>query len=175
MLYTAVLCVVGVQLTGGVHTQVYVKLYVMALPCAWHCLCISQMPSLSPWSSKEGTVQTSSPSSVGTVTVIQPHCGYTMGQRRVVQPLVMPSLVQCTLFIIEQNTPQPLLELTMYEHWIDTSSSVHTMYWATSPRAMQSSTPSFLLVSREVLDYVRTYVLVTLLMSLRVSIICFFL
>ena len=105
---------------------------------------------MSPWSSKEGTVQTSSSSSVDTVMLIQPHCGYTMGQWRVVQPLSLPSLVQCTLFKLEQNTQQPLLELTMYERWMDTSSSVHMMYWATSSRAMQSSTPSFLLVSFEV-------------------------
>ena len=101
MLYTAILCVVGVQLTGGVHTQVYVKLYVVALPCAWHCLVISQLPSLSPWSSKEGTVQISSSSSVDTVILVVPHGGYTTGQWRVVIPLALPSLVQCTLFNLE--------------------------------------------------------------------------
>ena len=55
-----------------------------------------------------------------------------------------------TLFKIEQNTEQTSLEWTVYEHWMDTSSSVQTMYWATSPRAMQSSIPSFLLVSLEI-------------------------
>ena len=109
--------------------------------------CLSQLPSLSPWSSKEGTVQTSSPSSVDTVTLVRPQCGYTMGQWRVVKSLPLPSLVQCTLFKLEQNTQQPLLELTMYELWMDMSSSVRMMIWAPSPRAMQSSTPSSLLVS----------------------------
>ena len=135
-LYTSALCVQLVQV-------VVVSTYCVLL---YH---ISQLPSLSLWSSKEGTVQTSSPSSVDTVMLSFPHCGYTTGQWRVVQPLSLPSLVQCTLFKLEQNTPQPLLELTMYEHWMVTSSSVHTMYWATSPRVMQSSTPSFLLVSLE--------------------------
>ena len=37
----------------------------------------------------------------------------------------------------------------MYEHWMDTSSSVCIMYWATSSRAMQLSSPSFLLVNFE--------------------------
>ena len=122
----------------------------VALSCAiltMPCCCTSQLPSLSLWSSMEGTVQISSPSSADTAMLLFPHSGYTVGQWRVGKPLSLPSLVQCTLFEREQNTPQPLLELTMYEHWIDTSSSVSTMYWATSPRAMQSSTPSFLLVS----------------------------
>ena len=109
--------------------------------------CTSQLPSLSPWSSKEETVQTSSPSSVDTVMSSLPHSGYTMGHWRLEKPLALSSLVQCTLFKLEQNTQQPLLELTVYKHWMDTSSSVCMMYWATSPRAMQSSTPSFLLVS----------------------------
>ena len=104
---------------------------------------------MSLWSSK-GTVQTSSPSSVDTVMTSLPQCGYTMGHWRVVKSLALPSLVQCTLFKLEQNTQQPLLELTMYEHWMDTSSSVCMMIWATSPKAMQSSTRSFLLVSLEI-------------------------
>ena len=59
-----------------------------------HC---SQLPSMSPWSSKD-TVQTSSPSSVGTVILEYPHSGYTMTQQqRVVMSLALPSLVQCTL------------------------------------------------------------------------------
>ena len=109
--------------------------------------CLSQLLSMSPWNSKEGTVQTSSPSSVDTVTMVRPHCGYTMGQRRVVNSLSLPSLVQCTLFKLKQNTQQLLLELIMYELWMDMSSSVRMIIWATSPRAMQSSTPSFLPVS----------------------------
>ena len=36
--------------------------------------CISQLSSLSPSSSKEGTVQTTSSSSVDTVTLVRPHC-----------------------------------------------------------------------------------------------------
>ena len=114
------------------------------------CMYLSQLPSLSLWSSKEGTVQTSSPSSVDTVIMSIPHCGYTMGHWRMVKPLALPSLVQCTLFKLEQNTQQPLLELTMYELSMDLSSSVPTIYWATSLRAMQSHSPSFLLVSLEV-------------------------
>ena len=114
----------------------------MYIPC---CRTL-QLPSLPPWSSKD-TVQTSSPSSVDTVTLVHPQCGYTMGQWRVVMSLPLPSLVQCTLFKIEQNTQQPLLELTMYELWMDMSSSVRMMTWARSSRAMQSSTPSFLPVS----------------------------
>ena len=47
---------------------------------------------------KEGTVQTSSPSYVDTVTMVLPHCGYTMGHWRVVMSLVLPSQEQCTLF-----------------------------------------------------------------------------
>ena len=113
--------------------------------------CTSQLPSMSLWSSKD-TVQTSSPSSVDTVILSLPHTGYTTGHWRVVQSLALPSLVQCTLFKLEQSTPQPLLELTMYKLWMDSSSSVCMMYWATSPRAMQSSIPSFLLVSLEIVD-----------------------
>ena len=76
-----------------------------------------------------------------------------MGHWRVVNSLALPSLVQCTLFKLEQNTQQTLLELTMYELWMVTSSSVCMIDSATSPRAMQSSTPSFLLVRLEALDY----------------------
>ena len=115
--------------------------------CSHALFSVSQLSSLSPWSSKEGSVQTSSPSSVDTVMIVQPHCGYTMGQWRVAKSLAVPSLVQCTLFKLEQNTQQPLLELTMYKIWMDMSSSVCMMTWAPSSRAMQSSTPSFLLVS----------------------------
>ena len=50
---------------------------------------------MSPWSSK-GTVQTSSPSSVDTVIFSLTQTGYTMGQRREVNSLALPSLVQCT-------------------------------------------------------------------------------
>ena len=60
-------------------------------------------------------------------------------------PLAGPSLVQCTLVKLEQNTQQSLLELIMYELWMDMSSSVRMRTWAPSLRAMQSSTPSFLL------------------------------
>ena len=119
---------------------------------------LSQLLPVSLWSSKEGTVQTSSPSSVDTVIMSIPHCGYTTGQWRVVQPLMMPFMVQCTLFRVEQNTEHPSLEWTMYKHWMDTSSSVHTMYWATSPRAVQSSTPSFLLVSLEIHVHLAMYI-----------------
>ena len=60
-----------------------------------HC---SLQSSVSPWSSKGDTVQTSSPSSVDTVIMEMTHCGYTMTrQRRVVKSLPLPSLVQCTL------------------------------------------------------------------------------
>ena len=110
------------------------------------CCRTSQLPSLFPWSSKD-TVQTSSPSSVDTVTMVRPHCGYTMGLWRVVLSLPLPSLVQCTLLQLEQNTQQPLLELIMYKLWMDMTSSVRMRTWAPSSRAMQSSTPSFLLVS----------------------------
>ena len=109
-------------------------------------LCTSQLLSMCPWSSK-GTVQTSSPSSVNTVMFSPRRCGYTMGQWRVVKSLALPSLVQVTLFSLEQNTLQPLLEWTMYERWMDTSSNVHMMIWATSSRAMLSSSPLSLLVS----------------------------
>ena len=110
--------------------------------------CTSQLPSMSLWSSKD-TAQISSPLSVDTVMIVHPHCGYTMGHWRVEKALALPSLVQCTLFKLEWNTPQPSLELTVYEHWMTTSSSVCMMIWATSSRAMQSSTLSFLLVSLE--------------------------
>ena len=132
---TPVPCVYSQQFVG---TDIYSVL-----------VCYLSQHSVSPWSSKEGTVQTSSPSSVDTVTLSVPLCGYTMGQWRVVKSLSMPSLVQCTLFKLKQNTKQPLLELIMYELWMDMSSSACMRTWATSPRAMQSSTPSFLLVSRE--------------------------
>ena len=105
--------------------------------------CTTQLPSLSLWSSKD-TVQTSLPSSVDTVILSIPQSGHTTGQRRVVITLALPSLVQCTLFRVQQNTEYPSVEWTMYKHWMDTSFNVHTMYWATSPRAMQSSTSSFI-------------------------------
>ena len=114
---------------------------------------------MSPWSSK-GTVQPSSPSSVDTVRLGGPHSGYTITQQcRVVTSLPRPFLVQCTLFKLEQNIPQPLLVLAVYELWMDTSSSVHIQYWATSSRAMQSSSPSFLLVSSVI---IHTYINCTL-------------
>ena len=109
---------------------------------------LSQLPSMSPWSSNGNTVQTSSPSSVDTVIMEMTHCGYTMARQwRVVMSLALPSLVQCSLFELKQNTPQPLLEWTVYEHWMDMSSSVRILIWASSSRAMQSSSPSSLLVS----------------------------
>ena len=46
--------------------------------------CISQLPCLSLWNSKEGTVQTSLPSSVDTEMFLLTQTGYTMGQQRVV-------------------------------------------------------------------------------------------
>ena len=101
---------------------------------------------MSLWSSK-GTVQTSSASSVDTV-MFSPHlCGYTMGQWRVVKSLALPSMVQTTLFSLKRNTLQLLLEWTVYEHWMDTSSSVCMKTSATSSRAMLSSSPLFFLVS----------------------------
>ena len=45
---------------------------------------LSQLPSMSPWSSKEETVWTSSLSSVDTVMFPLTHTGYTIGQWRVV-------------------------------------------------------------------------------------------
>ena len=122
--------------------------------CLLSALCVarppSQLPSLSPWSSKEGTVQTCSLSSVDTVIMSIPHNGYTIGQWRGVNSLALPSLVQCTLFKLEQNTPQPLMELILYELWMDLSSSVRMMYWEHPSRVIQSSTPLFLLVSLEI-------------------------
>ena len=73
--------------------------------CYFVMFCISQLPSMYPRSFK-GTVQTSSPSSVDTVRL---ECGQTMGKWRVVKSLALPSLVQCILFMLQQNTPQPSL------------------------------------------------------------------
>ena len=53
---------------------------------------ISQLPSISPWSSKEGTVQTSSPSYVDIMNVPMTQTGYTMGQWGLVDSLPLPSL-----------------------------------------------------------------------------------
>ena len=61
----------------------------------WKLLCVyfnSQLPSMSPWNSKEETVQTSSPSSVDTVMFPLTQTGYTMGQWREVNSLALPSL-----------------------------------------------------------------------------------
>ena len=74
------------------------------------------------------------------------HCSLMPYLWRVVKSLALPSLVQCTLFQLEQNTQQSLLEWTMYEHWMDTSLSVHMRIWEPHLRAMQSHFPSFLLV-----------------------------
>ena len=106
-----------------------------------HC---SLQPSMSPWSS-EDTAQTSSPSSVDTVRLEWPHCGYTMiRQWRVAMPLALPSLVQCTLFKLYQSTPhvQLILEWTVYMRWMDTSFVMKI--WATSSRAMLFISPTFL-------------------------------
>ena len=55
----------------------------------------SQLPSMSPWSSKD-TAQISSSSSVDTVVFSLTQAGYTMGHWREVNSLALPSLVQCT-------------------------------------------------------------------------------
>ena len=113
------------------------------------CLVVdtSQLPSMSPWNSKEETVQTSSPSSVDTVMFPLTPTGYTMGQQRVFNSLALPSLVQCTQCRVIQSTEWQSLEWAMCKLSTDTSFNVCTAYRATSSRAMQSSTPSSLLVS----------------------------
>ena len=75
--------------------------------------CISQLPSLSPWSSKEETVQTSSLSSVDTVRLERSHCGYTMEQWRVVNSLPQPS--QCIYTVLTRT------EHTTTITWVDCS------------------------------------------------------
>ena len=57
-------------------------------------LSISQLPLMSPWSSKE-TVQINSPSSVDMMIILLTHAGFTMGQQRVVNFFTLLSLDQC--------------------------------------------------------------------------------
>ena len=99
-----------------------------------------------PWSSKH-TAQISSPSSVDTVIFSLTHTGYTMGHWREVNSLALPSLVQCTQSRVIQSTEWQPMEWAMCKLSTDTSFNVCTAYWATSSRAMLSSTPSPLLVS----------------------------
>ena len=137
------------------YVNVHVRMYVCTcahvlhfIDLMWslsaHC---SQLPSMSPWSSKEDTVQTSSPSSVDTVIFSLTQTGYTMGQWREVNSLALPSLVHCTQFRVIQSTEWQSVEWVMCKLLTDTPFNVCTAYWATSSRAMQSSTPSSLLVS----------------------------
>ena len=79
------------------------------------------------------------------------HSGYTMGQWRMVTSLALLSLVQCTLFSLKQNTHQNHYwsgHCTSIG-WIPHPVCIYVLILATSPRAMQSSFPSFLLVSLE--------------------------
>ena len=118
----------------------------VTLSCALLVVDTSQLPSMCPWSSKD-TVQTGSPSSVDTVIFSLTPTGYTMGQRRMVNSLALPSLVQCTHSRVLQSTERQSADWAMCKLLMVTSFSVCTAYWATSSRAMQSSTPSSLLVS----------------------------
>ena len=109
--YSNLFIIVYVIVHGAycVHTQQFYL--VLCLVC-----CLSQLPSMCLWSYKEGTVPISSPSYVDTVTMVLPHCGYTMGHWRVVMSLALPSQEQCTLFKLKQNTQQLSVEWTVYEH-----------------------------------------------------------
>ena len=112
------------------------------------CLVVdtSQLPSMSPWRSKD-TAWTSSPSSVDAVMFPLTQTGYTMEQWRMVNSLALPSLVQCTHSRVLQSTERQSADWAMCKLLMDTSFNVCTAYWATSSRAMLSSTPSSLLVS----------------------------
>ena len=81
---------------------------------------------------------------------LQLQTGYTMGQRREVNPLALPSLVQCTQSRVIQSTEWQSVEWAVCKLLMNISFNVCTAYWVMLSRAMLSSTPSPLQVSLEV-------------------------
>ena len=142
MHYTCTLTPAYIQYKAWLH---FLVLYTLIYVCL--VAVTSQLPSMSPWSSKRDTVQTSSPSSVDTVMFPLTRAGFTIGQMGVLNSLQLPSLVQCTQSGVIQSTEWQSVEWTMCKLSTDTSFNVCTAFRVPSSEAMQSSTPSFLQVS----------------------------